>query len=303
MTFASILIGLGVDYAIHYLEHYLELRYEGLDLVPALARTAGSVGSGILTCARRHSDVFLLCGSHEHSGDQRAGDHRRRWGSLLCVVAAFLSLPALVVLADRNVEPGRLPRPFSGVRLQRWVATAPWLMGLTAAAIVIGGGCLGFRIQDGRLGSRVGLTRTCSTCRSPTLRRSSCSTASSSNRKARSSYGVSIADTPQEARRRKAAFQALPSVGRVVELASAPSRIASRRGLCPRFEFQSRLQRILRRAPAGFDEPDADGGGAQPPGGRSRPSHRNEALRLPAMPAWAARRTADCARRPTSGGS
>ncbi|AMV17899.1 MMPL family transporter [Planctomyces sp. SH-PL14] len=282
MTFASILIGLGVDYAIHYLEHYLELRHEGLDLVPALARTAGSVGSGILTCAVATAMSFFCAALTSFQGIKELGIIAGG-GVLLCVVAAFLSLPALVVLADRNVEPGRLPRPFSGVRLQRWVATAPWLMGLTAAAIVIGGGCLGFQIQDGRLGSRVVydsnlLNMQVADAPSVVLQHRVFEQSNGSLL-----YGVSIADTPQEARRRKAAFEALPSVGRVVELASALPESPASRVVPLVSEFHSRLQRIPAELPPGSMNPMPMMMGLGHLSGALSAVSRNEALSAGAM--------------------
>ena len=44
VSFAVILIGLGIDFAIHYLARYLELRHEGQKLQPALLETSSEIG-------------------------------------------------------------------------------------------------------------------------------------------------------------------------------------------------------------------------------------------------------------------
>ncbi|MCA9070716.1 MAG: MMPL family transporter, partial [Planctomycetaceae bacterium] len=51
VSFAVILIGLGIDFAIHYLARYLEQRHHGQPLRPALRETSLSVGTGIVTAA------------------------------------------------------------------------------------------------------------------------------------------------------------------------------------------------------------------------------------------------------------
>ncbi|MEZ6145960.1 MAG: MMPL family transporter [Planctomycetaceae bacterium] len=51
VSFSAILVGLGIDFAIHYLAKYLELRHKGIELRPALLRTSWGVGTGIVTAA------------------------------------------------------------------------------------------------------------------------------------------------------------------------------------------------------------------------------------------------------------
>ncbi|MAT15103.1 MAG: hypothetical protein CMJ46_07510 [Planctomyces sp.] len=51
VSFAAILIGLGIDFGIHYLSRYLHFRHERRPLFSSLVRTSESVGPGIITAA------------------------------------------------------------------------------------------------------------------------------------------------------------------------------------------------------------------------------------------------------------
>lgn len=248
MSFASILIGLGVDYAIHYLEHYLELRHAGVDLVPALSRTAGSVGSGILTCAMATAMSFFCAALTSFQGVKELGIIAGG-GVLLCVVAAFVSLPPLVVLADRNVEPGRLPRPFSGKGLQTLVARFPWFMGLTSALIVIAGGAFGFRWTGSTIESRVIYDSNLLNMQVQEVESVKLQQRMFEHSKGSLLYAVSIVSSAAEARAQKEKFLALPAVGRVVELGSAMPPTSAPEIVPLVAEYQARLSRIPAEAP------------------------------------------------------
>jgi predicted RND superfamily exporter protein len=248
MSFASILIGLGVDYAIHYLEHYLELRHAGLDLIPALSRTAGSVGSGILTCSIATAMSFFCAALTSFQGVKELGIIAGG-GVLLCVVAAFVSLPAMVVIADKNVEPGRLPRPFSGRGLQTIIARFPWIVGGLCCIMIFGGGAMGFRIVDSKVTSKVEYDSNLLNMQAQEVDSVKLQQRIFEQSKGSLLYAVSIAPNAAEARRLKDEFLKLPSVGRVIELASAmPSASPDVNG--PLVEkFHSRLANVPEAPP------------------------------------------------------
>ena len=68
VSFAAILIGLGIDFAIHYLARYLELRHHGEDLGPALSDSSAGVGVGIVTAAVTTSLAFYCASFTEFLG-------------------------------------------------------------------------------------------------------------------------------------------------------------------------------------------------------------------------------------------
>src|SRR6185369_2314645 len=58
VSFAAMLIGIGIDYSTVFLLRYLELRHEGRATADALVETARSAGAGICTAAVSSSVAF-----------------------------------------------------------------------------------------------------------------------------------------------------------------------------------------------------------------------------------------------------
>ena len=84
ISFAVILIGLGIDFAIHYLSSYLQLRHEGEDLYHGLVKASGSVGTGIMTAALTTALAFLSAIATDFGGRFRTRDDCRRWNPFVC---------------------------------------------------------------------------------------------------------------------------------------------------------------------------------------------------------------------------
>ena len=127
VSFAVILIGLGIDFAIHYLARYLELRHQGESLRPALRETSTSVGAGIVTAALTTALAFFCATFTQFLGVAELGIIAGG-GILLCGVATFIVLPALISLSDQNVEPRKLPTPFDGHLLRGMTSRFPRLV-------------------------------------------------------------------------------------------------------------------------------------------------------------------------------
>jgi len=219
ISFAAILAGLGIDFAIHFLSRYLALRQEGHDLIPALRQTAGTVGTGILTCSLTTALAFGTASFTSFLGVAELGLISAA-GIVFCGLAAFLVLPPLVAVADRGRSPAQLPVPFQGTAL-RWLARrVPGPMagvgllvcvGLVASAFDWSGGLPRFRVRyDGNLLSMQARGVESVELQERLFRESDNSLL----------YAVSIASNSAEARRLEEKFRALPSVGKVEEIAS-----------------------------------------------------------------------------------
>ncbi len=219
VSFAVILIGLGVDFGIHYLARYLELRHEGRMLRPALLETSSSVGTGIVTAAVTTALAFFCATLTQFLGVAELGIIAGG-GILLCALATFVVLPALVSLADRNVEPRRLPTPFQGSALRKLTSRFPLCVLLASLGVIAGVGANAIRVNDGEIESRVTYDYNLLNLQAEGLE--SVDVQKRVFRQARDSllFAVSLADTPEEARSRRAKFEALPSVHHVEELAS-----------------------------------------------------------------------------------
>lgn len=139
-AFGVILIGLGVDFSIHYLSHYGELQLQTPDSRTALIRTARVVGPGIVTGGITTSLAFSTAGLTEFTGVAELGIIVSG-GILLCVVATMIVLPPLLSCWGRTTRAGR-----PGGELARWLQVDRWQVGrgfvllLIGVAIVAAGG-------------------------------------------------------------------------------------------------------------------------------------------------------------------
>ncbi|HTI50215.1 MAG TPA: MMPL family transporter, partial [Planctomycetaceae bacterium] len=124
VSFAAMLIGIGIDYSTVYLLRYLELRHEGLATAEALLKTATSAGAGIWTAAISSALAFFCAMLTDFAGVAELGVIAGG-GILICTVAAFVVIPAILSLIDRNHEGFRLPRPMESRGLRLLIARYP----------------------------------------------------------------------------------------------------------------------------------------------------------------------------------
>ncbi len=76
-------------------------------------------------------------------------------GVLLCALATFIFLPALIALSDAEVDVESLPQPFSAPMLRRIVVARP-IISISVAAVTLGFfGYQAFRYSDGALSCRI----------------------------------------------------------------------------------------------------------------------------------------------------
>ena len=100
IAFSAILVGLGVDFGIHYLARYSTSRFKGANIPGAILKTSKEVGSGIFVGALTTSIAFAAAGGQEFIGVAELGKIAGV-GILLCALAALLVLPAQTLLTDK----------------------------------------------------------------------------------------------------------------------------------------------------------------------------------------------------------
>ncbi len=247
IAFGSILLGLGIDYGIYYVARYLHLRRETDSTEEALAATASSVGPGVLTGALTSAIAFFAAGLTEFPGVAQLG-MIAGGGVLLCWLAEATVLPAMIRLCDADGPREDLPLPLN---LRFWLRPLFACPRLSLAAAAVGTALCAVGLPhlhyDYNLLNLqpVGLE-------SVELEHR---LFSQTNRSAW--FAISVAATPEEASRRKEAFLRLPSVERVVDVAS---RIACetqrKRPLIER--IHQRLADLPRQAPEIPVTPAAD---------------------------------------------
>ncbi|MFO0917102.1 MAG: MMPL family transporter [Planctomycetaceae bacterium] len=219
VAFAAILMGLGIDFAIHVLSRYLELRHEGLPLRAALIETSGSTGVGIITGAVTTSLAFFCATLTDFLGVAELGIIAGG-GVLFCALAAFTVLPTLILLADRRTEVRELPIPFQGKSLRWATSRHPWTVLAICAAVC---GAIGYGSFD--WSGPTPQPRLTYDHNLLNLQAKGLESVEAQKQIFQASqhsllYAVSLADSAEEARVLKARFSALPTVHRVEELAS-----------------------------------------------------------------------------------
>ena len=110
ISFGVILIGLGIDFGVHYVARYLQLHGTIRSSDEALVQTAVAVGPGILTGAVTTAIAFFVAGLTDFTGVAELGIIAGG-GIILCCIAALTVLPAMIQLADAKRSAQVLPAP------------------------------------------------------------------------------------------------------------------------------------------------------------------------------------------------
>lgn len=210
VTFTPILIGLGIDFGIHFLARYAEERARGVHFRMALTITCHHTGTSLLAAALTTALAFYAMLLVDFPGLAELGFITGS-GVLLCFLAACTVLPALLALSEgkRQVQPGIWqtvpPDPL------RYLKRAPRLsLGLLGLLSLIGVVLLPWPRFDYNL-LNLQAQGTESVVWEYRLLKGS----------GRSSwYATSVATSLDELYRKKVAFAALPAVERVESLAA-----------------------------------------------------------------------------------
>ena len=141
----SILSGLGIEYAIHLLHRYRELRDEGLALDRSIERLVSTTGRALLSGAVTNASVFAVIAAAQFRGFSEFG-LIAAVGLLLTLAATLLGLPALLVVGER-LKPMKLPAPpgegdGAAARAFRVPAPLRWAVVLAIPLAAIVGGAL-----------------------------------------------------------------------------------------------------------------------------------------------------------------
>ena len=110
VSFTTTLIGIGIDYGIHYVARYMQLRWKNRDPAQTLLATSEGVGPAILTGALTTAVAFFAAGFTSFTGIAELG-LIAGGGVLICCVAELIVLPAAIVLVDRTGWGHRMPEP------------------------------------------------------------------------------------------------------------------------------------------------------------------------------------------------
>ncbi len=217
VSFAAMLIGIGIDYTTVYLLHYLECRHAGLDAQAAVVETGTNIGPGILTAAISSSVAFFCATLTDFAGVTELGIIAGG-GILICTVAAFVVLPAVLVVADRRRSGQMIPAPLQSRGLRLLTSKYPALVTVVSSLVIAGISTYAFRVEyDYNL-----LHLQAQGLESVEVQKRIFDQADNSLL-----FAVSLADNPQQVLELKQKFEALPTVHHVEELAAILPRYAA----------------------------------------------------------------------------
>lgn len=210
ISFGVILIGLGIDFGVHYLARYLQLRRTAGCPNEALVQTAQAVGPGIVTGGVTTAIAFFMAGLTEFTGVAELGVIAGG-GILLCLVGALTVLPAMILLSDAKRPKGIVPAPLD---------IYGWLDPLFRRPRVLLAATL-----SGTLLVSLGISRLWYDHNLLNLQPEGMESVELERKLLHESdqsvwFALSIAESRQDLLERKARFLELPSVQRVEEIAS-----------------------------------------------------------------------------------
>jgi predicted RND superfamily exporter protein len=219
ICFAAILIGLGVDFGIHFMSRYLHLRQELYEVPEALELAAESVGAGILTSAFTTALAFGSAALTGFPGLAELGIIASG-GILFCAFTTFTFLPALIALSDAEAEVEELPTLFVGKVFRSVVAGFPLIVIGVSLAGVGGVASRAFEFRQGSLAPLVTYDSNILKLQDDELESVQAERLLSESANESLLYAVAIAGSQDEAVALRQQFMALPSVRYVSELAS-----------------------------------------------------------------------------------
>jgi predicted RND superfamily exporter protein len=95
-----ILLGLGIDYAIHIISIFTELRYDGKSIEDAIAESFAKIGMGLVTGALTTAVAFLTLIVTSFSAFREFG-FVTGVGILSCLLASMFFLPSMLVIKEK----------------------------------------------------------------------------------------------------------------------------------------------------------------------------------------------------------
>lgn len=143
VSFALLLLGLGIDFAVHLLARYQEERDCGADKATALVTASKSTGSSIIIGAATTAFAFATFGLAKFRAFTQMGTISAVGVMLLCI-AMLVLMPALVTLFDRKKYVSVTAKQSIGrvilSRYTKWMMAKPVLI----VVVIIGVGALLF---------------------------------------------------------------------------------------------------------------------------------------------------------------
>jgi hopanoid biosynthesis associated RND transporter like protein HpnN len=222
-TFAVMLIGMG-DYGVLWVMRYEQARRFGMDVRSALLHTARHVAIGNLTAATTLALAFFAAMFADFQAVAELG-----WiagcGVLLCALACFTVLPALLMVCDRRLQIGSTDDGYPRSSILDFSAkTQTWLPTLAGWRRSVLGAGLGLTAVMAICAFRVGYDHNLLHLQARDLESVKWELTLIEHTAGASWHALSCTTSPEEALALKSRYEQLPEVSRVVEVASLVPR-------------------------------------------------------------------------------
>lgn len=218
-AFVVLVMGLAIGFAVIPLLYYAEQRRSGRPLQESLIRSIQGSGGCFLTGAIL---VALSCSYALLTGLQSGVELGLIAGGsvLLCAAAALIVLPAIVAIVDPGIEAERISRPLPTEWLNSLTQRWPGIIAGTSTLLVVIVSLQGLTWQGGRVSPRTRFDISLLRLQTQGLESGELQQRLFLEPEVSPHYAVSLADSPEQARRLREQYLNLPMVLRVDELAS-----------------------------------------------------------------------------------
>ena len=238
VSFAATLVGIGIDYGVHFVARYLKEREKVRTPHEALLTTMRTMGPPIATGAITTAVAFFAAGTTDFTGIAELG-FIAGGGILLCAVAMLFVLPAVIQLVDRSGMGFKMPEPLP---VHEWIAPLMRSPGKLLAATLVFTAVIGAGLSQLRYDHNL-LNLQAEGLESVELERKLLEECNQSVW-----YAVSIADSREELLARKEQLIKMGSVERTEEIVSLlPVDHERRRPIIER--IQAKLGQLPERPP------------------------------------------------------
>ena len=148
----AVLLGLGIDFSIHFVTRYRSERARGLTLRDAVTKSLATTGLATFAGAASTTAGFLVLVGSDFQGFVQFGVVGSI-GVMLAIVGVFLVMPAVLALVTRDHGPGAAAKPAAAdkarARLETPKHRIPLWVPPLLALIGLGGGVAGILLAPG----------------------------------------------------------------------------------------------------------------------------------------------------------
>ena len=146
VTFAVMILGLGIDLGIQFIARYEEELSKGESRTQAVATAIERAGLSIITAGVTNAAAFFAMGLSGFRGVTELGVIAGG-GMLIATAATVLVLPALLLVVNRRHESTRIPARAAATRAEHWLLRQPSVTLFVCAAVTVAALLVAWRVR------------------------------------------------------------------------------------------------------------------------------------------------------------